>query len=150
MKPSEATRTLRVTDTSTLREMLFVFAAAFEDEPTYCSAQPDDEYLGRLLANENFLAVATFQDDVVIGGLTGYTLPKFEQARSEFYIYDLAVDPHYRRQGVATALIEFLKGIAVERGIYSIFVQAEREDEAAIALYSKLGVREDVIHFDLL
>jgi len=130
--------------------MLFVFAAAFEDEPTYCNTQPDDEYLGQLLANENFLAVAAFQDDVVIGGLTGYTLPKFEQARSEFYIYDLAVDQRYRRQGVATALIEFLKEIAVERGIYSIFVQAEREDEAAIALYSKLGVREDVIHFDIL
>jgi aminoglycoside 3-N-acetyltransferase I len=30
-----------------------------------------------------------------------------------------------------------------------VFVQADLGDEAAIALYSKLGVREEVLHFDL-
>jgi hypothetical protein len=30
-----------------------------------------------------------------------------------------------------------------------IFVQADRGDDAAIALYSKLGAREDVLHFDI-
>jgi hypothetical protein len=29
------------------------------------------------------------------------------------------------------------------------FVQADRSDDAAIALYSGLGQREDVLHFDL-
>jgi aminoglycoside 3-N-acetyltransferase I len=28
-------------------------------------------------------------------------------------------------------------------------VQADRGDEAAIALYTKLGIREDVLHFDI-
>jgi hypothetical protein len=30
-----------------------------------------------------------------------------------------------------------------------MFVQADRGDDPAIALYSKLGVREDVLHFDI-
>jgi aminoglycoside 3-N-acetyltransferase I len=30
-----------------------------------------------------------------------------------------------------------------------IFVQADLQDEPAIALYSKLGSREDVLHFDI-
>jgi aminoglycoside 3-N-acetyltransferase I len=30
-----------------------------------------------------------------------------------------------------------------------VFVQADHGDEAAIALYQKLGVPEDVLHFDL-
>jgi len=30
-----------------------------------------------------------------------------------------------------------------------VFVQADWGDEPAIALYSKLGVREDVHHFDI-
>jgi aminoglycoside 3-N-acetyltransferase I len=30
-----------------------------------------------------------------------------------------------------------------------MFVQADMGDEPAIALYSKLGVREDVLHFDI-
>jgi aminoglycoside 3-N-acetyltransferase I len=30
-----------------------------------------------------------------------------------------------------------------------MFVQADLGDEPAIALYTKLGVREDVLHFDV-
>ena len=85
----------------------------------------------------------------LVGGLAAYMLPKFEQARSEFYIYDLAVDERYRRQGVATALIGELQRLAARRGIYVIFVQADHGDDPAIALYTKLGVREDVLHFDI-
>src|SRR5690606_39625426 len=54
-------------------------------------------------------------------------------------------------QGVATALIGKLQEIAATRGAYVLFVQADTgpEDAAAIALYSKLGKREDVLHFDI-
>ena len=37
----------------------------------------------------------------MIGGLVAYVLPKFEQARSEIYLYDLAVDAAHRQRGVA-------------------------------------------------
>ena len=30
-----------------------------------------------------------------------------------------------------------------------IYVQADRDDLPAIKLYSRLGVREDVLHFDI-
>jgi aminoglycoside 3-N-acetyltransferase I len=67
------------------------------------------------------------------------------------YIYDLAVAKAHRREGTATALIEGLKKVAAARGAYVMFVQADTgvEDEPAIALYTKLGVREDVLHFDI-
>lgn len=55
----------------------------------------------------------------------------------------------YQRRGVATALIGALRGIAAERGAWVIFVQADYGDEPAIALYEKLGAREDVMHFDI-
>jgi aminoglycoside 3-N-acetyltransferase I len=38
-----------------------------------------------------------------VGGLIAYELEKFERARSELYIYDLAVAEDHRRRGVATA-----------------------------------------------
>jgi aminoglycoside 3-N-acetyltransferase I len=50
---------------------------------------------------------------------------------------------------VATALINTLKDCARARGIYVIFVQADYGDEPAVALYNKLGVRENVMHFDI-
>lgn len=149
MPSSPIARTLGVGELAEFRQILAVFAEAFRDEPTYLSKQPTDEYLNRLLASDSFVAVAGYSGESVVGGLAGYLLRKFEQERSEFYIYDLAVLEAHRRRGVATAMIEKLKTIAAERGAYVIFVQADYGDEAAFALYTKLGVREDVMHFDI-
>ena len=125
-----------------------LFGRAFEDEQTYGAAPPPASTRA-LLARESFIALAAVQAGKVIGGLVAYELPKFEQARSEIYIYDLAVAEAHRRRGVATALIRRLQAIAAERGAWVIFVQADRGDDPAIALYSKLGTREDVLHFDI-
>ena len=129
--------------------MLHMFGGAFDDVSTYSGAQPSSSYLQRLLASETFIALAALRDGEVVGGLTAYVLPKFEQERSEIYIYDLAVAQALRRQGIATALIFELKRLAAMRGAYVIFVQADLGDDPAIALYTKLGVREDVLHFDI-
>lgn len=132
-----------------MRELLHCFGEAFDDPESYSSAQPDDRYLNELLSGEQFFALAAIVDDRVVGGLAGYELRKFEQSRSELYIYDLAVLEPYRRQGIASALIERAKAVARERGAWVLYVQADLGDEPAIALYSKLGSREDVLHFDI-
>jgi aminoglycoside 3-N-acetyltransferase I len=85
----------------------------------------------------------------VAGGLVAYELPKLERARSEVYIYDLAVAQPHRRKGVATALIRECGKIAAARGAWVMYVQADYADPPAVALYEKLGVREEVLHFDL-
>ena len=136
-------------DTGPMRAVLTVFGDAFDDVPTYRDAQPSEAYLANLLSSDTFIALAASDGDAVVGGLAAYVLHKFEQERSEIYIYDLAVAEASRRHGVATALIEELRSIATARGAYVIFVQADLVDAPAIALYEKLGVREDVLHFDI-
>lgn len=142
-------RVLGPRDAIVLRRMLGMFGQAFGEAATYTANQPDDTYLQRLLESETFIAIAAIAGTAVVGGLAAYVLPKFEQARSELYIYDLAVDEAHRRRGVATSLVQELRRLAVARGVYVIFVQADHGDDAAIALYTKLGVREDVLHFDI-
>lgn len=138
-------------DIATMNRLLAVFGEAFADPDTYGAKRPGADYLRRLLRGDSFIALAALQGGDVVGGIAAYELHKFEQQRSEIYIYDLAVLAAHRRQGIATALIEMLKKIAAARGAYAIFVQADTgiEDEPAIALYTKLGVREDVLHFDI-
>ena len=46
-------------------------------------------------------------------------------------------------------MIAELQKLEEARGAYVIFVQADYADAPAIALYTKLGVREDVLHFDI-
>ena len=142
-------RVLGGADIAALRAMSAMFGRAFDDVATYAAAPPDADYLGRLLSSEHFVAVAAIAGGEVVGGIAAYVLPKFEQARSELYIYDLAVDERHRRRGVATAMLERLRALAAERGVYVLYVQADLGDTPAIALYTKLGVREDVLHFDI-
>ena len=144
-------RILRLTDEhpELMRGMLAMFGAAFEDRATYGSAQPGDAYLRGLLAGGQFIAIAALEGETVVGGLAAYVLPKFEQARYEIYIYDLAVDEAHRRRGIATALIRALQEEARRIGAWVIYVQADPPDAPAVALYGRLGVREDVLHFDI-
>jgi aminoglycoside 3-N-acetyltransferase I len=149
MRPCDDIRALRANDLHSMRAMLGLFGRVFDDVDRYGAQQPDDQYLRQLLGSEHFIAVAAFEQGAVVGGLAGYVLPKFEQARSEFYIYDLAVDEAHRRRGIATSMIGVLKDAAARRGVYVIYVQADYGDDAAVALYTKLGTREDVMHFDI-
>ena len=132
-----------------LKELLQVFAEAFEDTQAYQSAVPNGEYLSKLLSKPDFIMLAALDDNKVVGGLAAYVLEKFEQDRREIYIYDLAVIESHRRKGIATNLINELKLIAKEKKAYVIYVQADKDDEPAIKLYESLGIKEDVYHFDI-
>ena len=129
-----------------MEALLATFGEAFNELDTHSGNRPNAAYLQRLLGSDYFIALAALKSDEVVGGIVAYELKKFEQQRSEIYIYDLAVSAPYRRVGIATALISELKKIAAARAAYMIFVQADIGDEPAIALYTKLGVREDVLH----
>lgn len=132
-----------------LRQLNVLFAEAFDDLATYRDAPPSDAYLDRILAKDDVIVLVALGDNEVVGGLVAYELAKLEREWSEIYIYDLAVAEPHRRRGIATRLIEHLRDIARERGTRVIYVQADYGDDPAIRLYTKLGVREDVMHFDI-
>ena len=142
-------RQLTSDDVALMEAMMTTFGEAFEEVDTYTEARPSTNYLERLLGSKHFIALAALKDGAVVGGLAAYELQKFERERSEIYIYDLAVAAAHQREGIATALMERLKTIAATRGVYVIFVQADRGDSPAISLYAKLGARADVLHFDI-
>ena len=142
-------RKLAPSDLALFRGLQRMFGEAFEDLPTYTAAPPSAAYVASLLGKAHYIALACTQGERVVGGLTAYVLEKFEQQRSEVYIYDLAVDEAHRRRGIATRLIQQLQGIAREAGAYVIVVQADPGDDPALALYASLGTREDVYHFDI-
>ncbi len=130
--------------------LMDMFGAAFEAVDEWSAKRPDVAYLAKLLVKDDVFVIAAVVEEKVVGGLVAYELQKIEQQRSEIYIYDLAVDEAYRRQGIATALIETLQPLARECGAWVIYIQADYGDQPAIALYTKLGAREDVMHFDIV
>jgi len=131
------------------RKLMRLFSDAFEEPENYAASPPSDAYVDELLGKPHFIAVVATKDDEVTGGIAAYELEKFEQQRSEIYIYDLAVGENHRRKGIATAMINHARHIGAERGAELVFVQADHGDDPAIALYESLGSREEVLHFDI-
>ena len=137
-------------DVVLLRQLNALFGEAFDDFDAYGAEPPSDAYLHSLLSKEHVFALVAVDEGKVLGGLVAYELDKAERARREFYIYDLAVAEAYRRRGIATGLINHLRGIAAARNASVMYVQADYGDEPAIALYEKMGTRQAVSHFDIV
>ena len=114
-------------DTALMAGLMDVFGEAFEDRETYGAHRPDEAYWRSLLGGDSFIALAALDGDRVVGGLAAYELKKFEQRRSEIYIYDLAVAETHRRRGIASALIEGLaSGSITRQKIWKEFAPSSR------------------------
>ncbi len=136
-------------DVALAREMNALFAEAFEDPQNYADGPPDDGWFREVLGRESVIALIAVAGDAIAGAAVAYELDKLEQRRRELYLYDLAVAAGWRRRGVATRLIDTLRRHAAKRACHTLFVQADYGDDPAIALYTKLGAREDVMQFDI-
>lgn len=136
---------------NTFRELMQLFGKVFEDDQSYQSHLSTDTYIAEFLNDPSHIVlVATDEQGTVVGGLVAYVLKKFEQQRSEVYVYDLAVSETHQRKGVGTGLFEKLKEVAKEINAYAIFVQADNADDGAIAFYRSLTNDEIIAHhFDI-
>lgn len=142
-------RRLGCDDVRAMRDLLAMYADAFEDRIAYASNPPSDAYLGAFLEDSRNVVLASFDEaGAIVGALVAYAFDKFEQERRELYIYDLAVAQTHRRRGIARHLISELRDIARNLGAHVIFVQTGRDDLPAITLYESFGDSEEVYHFD--
>ncbi|WGK69030.1 GNAT family N-acetyltransferase [Candidatus Haliotispira prima] len=142
-------RRLTTGDLRLFRQLNQLFGKVFAEAHTYQDLAPGDAYLAGLLEKPQIIPLVALHGSELVGGLVAYVLEKFEQERSEVYIYDLAVAEPFRRQKIATRLIEALKPEARNCGAWMIFVQADYGDEVPISLYRSLATQERVCHFDI-
>lgn len=138
-------RKLASQDLAEFRSLIDMFNRVFE-EPLPSSAS--DKHLQKLLDSPSFIALATFVESEVVGGLTAYEFPMYQKDSSEILVYDLAVRPDYRRRGLGKQLLQHLKEYCSVSGIQVFFVLVHEEDEHAVEFYRATGGQgEKVINF---
>jgi len=98
-----------------------------------------DAYVDRLLAREDFWALAASVDDRIVGGLTAHTLPMTRSLAREIFIYDVAVRADHQRRGVGRLLMSHLRRMAGDAEIHDLFVPVDDEDAHALEFYRALG-----------
>ena len=83
-------------------------------------------------------------DGAEVGFVYGYVLQRPYGKGPEMFVYELSVDEPYRRQGIATRLMQAL--VAEQR---EAFVLTEPDNDAANALYGSLGgKRSDAVMWE--
>ncbi len=90
-----------------------------------------------LASDRNFFVAAS-----ISGAWAGYTFG-YELIRpdhgSMLFLYSLDVLPQYRRHGVGTALLSFMRRIAEARDMRELFVFTTRSNKPAVELYKSAG-----------
>ena len=72
--------------------------------------------------------------------LAGYVGSQSVMGESD--MMNIAVDAHYRRQGIAQAMVEALVTQLREKGNHSLTLEVRISNQPAIALYEKLGFEQ--------
>lgn len=125
-----------------LKGLITVFSLAF-DSPYHTT----DDYLSSMLQNSSCVILGAVVETRVVGGLVAFAMTPIHGTK-ELYVYDIAVHPEFQKQGLGVRLMESLKQEARVRGVGTIFIEAESEDEGAVAFYRAIGGEEVAVnHF---
>nr|5U08_A Chain A, aminoglycoside acetyltransferase meta-AAC0020 [uncultured bacterium]5U08_B Chain B, aminoglycoside acetyltransferase meta-AAC0020 [uncultured bacterium]5U08_C Chain C, aminoglycoside acetyltransferase meta-AAC0020 [uncultured bacterium]5U08_D Chain D, aminoglycoside acetyltransferase meta-AAC0020 [uncultured bacterium] len=127
-------------------QLIRLFEAVFEMKNF---SIPDSEHLQKLLNQNNFYVFVALLENKIVGGLTSYVLEQYYSEKPLAYIYDLAVDTNWQRQGIGKKLITATNQFYTEKGFEEVFVQADKVDDYALdfARSTKPTAEEQVVHF---
>lgn len=120
-------------DISDFVNLIEIFKDVFEnDEPI-----PDNEHLGKLLSNPDFLVFVVQLNGEVVGGLTIYILHRYYGTKPVAYIYDVGITPELQGQGLGKELISVVCQFCADNGFEDAYVEAESDDVDAVNFYRK-------------
>jgi ribosomal protein S18 acetylase RimI-like enzyme len=123
-------------------------AAALFDAPPLAGATE------RFLADPGHHLLLAYDDSGrPVGMISGVEMTHPDKG-TEMFVYELAVSPEARLQGIGSALVSELAGIARTGGCYGMWVGTETDNEAALATYRRAGATEEeaftLLNWDLL
>jgi ribosomal protein S18 acetylase RimI-like enzyme len=110
------------------------------DEPV----NPDR--LANYLQAPGHLMVLAFDGDLVVGQCTG-VVHRHPDKVTELYVDEVGTDTAYLRRGIASAMLTELFQWGRELGCEEAWLGTELDNDAANALYRRLGGSEDTIKY---
>lgn len=106
---------------------------------------PPKEELSDWFSNPNHHVWIAQEENMVIAGLTAYTLPSYQQFGNELFIYEVGVDDAYKRQGFGKALMQACLAFAKDNQYLSVYVATEHDNLPARKLFASTGGVEESI-----
>ncbi len=93
-------------------------------------------------SNEQEVVSISYIDGVAAGFICGQSIRSMCYDKCYVEITELYVREEYRRQGIATKLINYIENIFEERNIKELKLFTGKDNTAARAFYEKLGYKK--------
>ena len=99
------------------------------------------ERIERLLSNEaNYLIVAEIEDNLA-GFIWAHRLERLDRNPFVIFLYEIEVAADYRRKGIGTALIDFIRELSNEERPTEMFLFTNHSNAAAVEFYKSTGAK---------
>jgi ribosomal protein S18 acetylase RimI-like enzyme len=114
------------------------------DEDRVVAASPLFDGPADLITAQRFLhehghhLLVAYEGEYPAGFASGVEMTHPDKG-TEMFLYELAVEESFRRQGLGRALVEHLRNLAQERGCYGMWVLTDGENTGALATYESSG-----------
>jgi aminoglycoside 3-N-acetyltransferase I len=117
-------------------------------------APPLAEATERFLAQPGHHLLLAYDDGGrPVGMISGVEMTHPDKG-TEMFVYELAVAPAARLQGIGSRLVAELAAIAKDAGCYGMWVGTEPDNSAALATYRRAGASEEapftLLNWDLI
>jgi len=116
-----------------------------EDFPTLYRCWDDDEVMNLFSSDQETCLVAESEGKVV-GFALGSIMKKPRNAWLYGWLEWLAVDPAYKRHGIATRLLNQLTTLFIKREARIILVDTDESNHKALAFFRKIGFGHEIKH----
>lgn len=104
-----------------------------------------------LLKDENHITLVAETDNGIAGCCKAQIFSGGDEVwtpRTCIFIYEIYVEPSFRRNGVAKSLLEEISKIAIKKGATLIELDVWSFNEPALRLYEQLGFRPQKIRLE--
>jgi ribosomal protein S18 acetylase RimI-like enzyme len=106
----------------------------------------DDHELAQLFSTENETCLVAEADGKIAGFALGRMMQKPKSAWRYGWLLWLGVDPRFKRSGVATRLVNQLKGLFIERDARIMLVDTAAKNHSALAFFRRNGFGQEIRH----
>jgi GNAT superfamily N-acetyltransferase len=95
---------------------------------------------GRVFADANLRYYVVEVEEKLVATCTLTLIPNFTRCMRPYgVIENVVTDPGYRRQGFATAVLDFALREAWSRGCYKVMLETGSKEESTLRFYEKVG-----------
>ena len=106
----------------------------------------DDHEIAQLFSTEAETCLVAEADGKLVGFALGRVMEKPRSAWRYGWLLWLGVDPRFKRSGVATRLVNQLKGLFIERNARIMLVDTAAKNHSALAFFRRNGFGREIRH----